>query len=407
MKRVVITGMGIISPIGNSVQAARDSLMQGRSGVSTMETWEGIGGLATRVGGRVQQLEPKQIPRKQRRSMGNMSIMASLAALDAVEDAGLTSHEISWEKTGVSLGSTTGSPQVIEDMFVKYASSRSIKYLEGTTFLKVMSHTVAANVASLLQTRGRLMAPCSACASSTQAIGSGFEAIRGGMQEIMICGGAEELHPSTAGVFDVVYATSTAFNDQPWKTPRPFDKQRDGLVVSEGAGIVILEEFERAVARNAKIYGEITGYASCCDCSHMTTPGTRGMLQCMEQAMDMAGLDAGKLDYINAHATGTEIGDAAEAEVLRQLTNGTVPVSATKGYTGHTLAASGVMEVIFSLLMMQQKMIIPTLNLDQVDPACEGIDHVTEIREADLRYIMTNNFAFGGVNASLILKGIF
>ncbi len=406
MRRVVITGMGIISPIGNSIKAVMDAFNRGRSGITRVEDWEKIDGLGTRVAGVVQGINPKSIPRKHRRTMGLMAVMASLASLDAVKDAGLEDLELASERTGVSLGSTTGSPNIIEDMFVKYADSRSIKHLEGTTFLKIMSHTVAANVASLLKTRGRLISTCAACASSTEAVGIGFELIRAGHQDIMICGGAEELHPSTAGVFDVVYAASKAYNDRPSKTPRPFDKGRDGLVVGEGAGVVVLEDFERAVSRNAEIYGEIAGYGSCCDGSHMTTPGVRGMLQCMEQALAVAGIEAQAIDYINAHATGTTIGDAAEAEALREFTKGRIPVSATKGYTGHTLAASGAMEVIFSLLMMKYKMILPTLNLDIIDPLCEGIFHVMERIDKELKYVMTNNFAFGGVNASLILKSV-
>ncbi|MBI9089293.1 MAG: beta-ketoacyl-[acyl-carrier-protein] synthase family protein [Desulfobacterium sp.] len=406
MKRVVITGMGILSPIGNSVEAVWDALSKGRSGISFMDEWEGVKGLKTRVGGRVQGFDPRLIARKQRRTMGRMGIMAALAALDAVRDSGLDPLELASEKAGVSMGSTTGSPQAIEKMFADYSASGGINYLEGTTFMKVMSHSAAANVGALLKTRGRLMAPCSACASSTQAIGTGFETIRAGIQEIMVCGGTEELHPSTAGVFDVVHAASKAYNTTPDKTPRPFDRHRDGLAVSEGAGVVILEEMDRAMARNAPIYGEITGYGTSSDGSHMTSPSPGGMGHCMNQALAVAGITPEDLDYINAHATGTTIGDVAEAHALNALTRGRVPVSGTKGYTGHTLAASGAIEVIFCLLMMDKGIIVPTLNLDEIDPDCLGIDHVTQMTEKTLKHILTSNFAFGGVNASLILTAI-
>ena len=406
MKRVVITGMGLFSPIGNSTTAVLNALRKGFSGISHMDEWEGIKGLRTRVGGRVKGIDPGIISRKQRRTMGRMSIIASLAALDAVRDAKLEPWELASENAGVSMGSTTGSPGIMEKMFADYTSSGGINYLDGTTFMKVMSHSAAANVAALLSTRGRLMAPCSACASSTQAIGTGFETIKAGLQEIMVCGGTEELHPSTAGVFDVIHAASKAYNSTPEKTPRPFDKLRDGLAVSEGAGVVILEEMERAMKRNAAIYGEITGYATSCDGSHMTSPSPGGMLHCMNQAISQAGINPDDLDYINAHATGTIVGDIAEAQALKELTRGRVAVGGTKGYTGHTLAASGAIEVIFSLLMMKEGFIAPTLNLEEIDPLCLGIDHVTRILEKPLKYILTSNFAFGGVNASLILKSI-
>jgi len=409
MKRVAITGMGILSPIGNSTDTVLDALRKRHSGISFMDEWEGVKGLRTRVAGKVNGINPRLISRKHRRTMGRMSVMAALASLDAVRDSGLDLLELASEKAGISMGSTTGSPHAIEKMFADYSKSGGINYLEGTTFMKVMSHSVAANIAALLKTRGRLIAPCSACASSTQAIGTGFEAIRAGVQEIMVCGGAEELHPSTAGVFDVIHASSKTYNTTPEKTPRPFDRHRDGLAVSEGAGVVILEEMDRAKARNAHIHGEITGYATSSDGCHMTSPSPQGMRHCMNQALSVAGLSPWDLDYINAHATGTLIGDAAEANALKGLTQGRIPVSGTKGYTGHTLAASGVIEVIFCLLMMDKGFIAPTLNLEEIDPDCMGIDHVTQMIEKPLQNILTSNFAFGGVNASLILtatKGI-
>lgn len=406
MKRVAITGMGILSPVGNSTGTVLSALQEGRSGISMIEEWDQVRGLKTRVGGRVHGMDPSLIARKQRRTMGRMSVMASLAALDAVRDSGLDPLDLASEKAGVSMGSTTGSPHVMEKMFANYRDTGGIKYLEGTTFMKVMSHSAAANVGALLKTRGRLIAPCSACASSTQAIGSGFETIRAGLQEIMVCGGTEELHPSTAGVFDVVHAASKAYNHTPEKTPRPFDRHRDGLAVSEGAGVVILEEMDRALARNATIHGEITGYGTSSDGSHMTSPSPTAMRHCMDQALAVAGMDPLDLDYINAHATGTLVGDIAEARALGELTRGKIPVSATKGYTGHTLAASGAIEVIFCLLMMEKGFIAPTLNLEEVDPNCLGIDHVTQIVHKPLNHVLTSNFAFGGVNASLVLTSM-
>jgi len=220
----------------------------------------------------------------------------------------------------------------------------------------------------------------------------------------MFCGGADDLHPITAGVFDILNAASRNFNDAPNTTPRPFDIRRDGLVVSEGGAVVVLEEYGRARERGAKIYGEILGYGTCCDGRHMTSPSQEGMARCMRAALEAAAIQNTDLDYINAHATGTVLGDAAECQAIKELIGGTVPVSSTKGYTGHTLAASGAIELIFCLLMMKHGFIAPSLNLEEIDPACRGIAHVQKKLETDLDLVMTNNFAFGGVNAVLIVK---
>jgi len=406
MKRVAITGMGIISPIGNNIDTVFDSLVSGYSGIKKMNEWRKLEGLNSFIAGIVGGLEPKKINRRHRRTMGRMAIMASLATMDAVSDANLTENEITSSRTGLVMGSTTGSTGAIEEMFGNFIKTGGFNLQEGTTFMKVMSHSIAANVAAMLGIKGRLLAPCSACASSTQAIGLGYETIKDGYQDIMICGGADDLHSSTAGVFDILHSASRSYNDTPEKTPKPFDKNRDGLVVSEGSGVVILEEYERAVARGAEIYGELAGYGTCCDGRHMTSPSSEAMLSCMNLAMESAGIDASNLDYINAHATGTILGDIAESAAVRKLVGDNVPISGTKGYTGHTLAASGAMEVIFCILMMQNGVIIPTLNLNDIDENCSGIGHVTQKIDRDLNCIMTSNFAFGGVNATLIIKKI-
>ncbi len=361
MKRVAITGMGIISPIGNNIDTVFDSLVSGYSGIKKMNEWRKLEGLNSFIAGIVGGLEPKKINRRHRRTMGRMAVMASLATMDAVSDANLTENDITSLRTGLVMGSTTGSTGAIEEMFGNFIKTGGFNLQEGTTFMKVMSHSIAANVAAMLGIKGRLLAPCSACASSTQAIGLGYETIKDGYQDIMICGGADDLHSSTAGVFDILHSASRSYNDTPEKTPKPFDKNRDGLVVSEGSAVVILEEYERAVARGAEIYGELAGYGTCCDGRHMTSPSSEAMLSCMNLAMESAGIDASNLDYINAHATGTILGDIAESAAVRKLVGDNVPISGTKGYTGHTLAASGAMEVIFCILMMQNGVIIPTL----------------------------------------------
>ncbi len=404
MRRVAITGIGILSPIGNSPEAVLESLRCGNSGIRHMSEWDQIQGLRSLVAGVVDGIEPRQIERKYRRTMGRVAVLAALASQSAMADANLGEDDLVSERTGVAMGSTTGSGPVLENFFGSYLASGGILEQEGTNFMKVMGHTVAANVGIMLGVRGRLIAPCSACASSAQSIGYGYEVIKDGYQDLMFCGGADDLHPITAGVFDILNAASKHFNDAPHTTPRPFDIRRDGLVVSEGGAVVVLEEYGRARERGAKIYGEIIGYGTCCDGQHITSPSREGMVRCMRAALEAAAIQNTDLDYINAHATGTELGDAAECQAIKELIGGTVPVSSTKGHTGHTLAASGATEMIFCLLMMKHGFIAPTLNLEEIDTACRGIAHVQKKVDTNVNLVMTNSFAFGGVNAVIIVK---
>ena len=406
MKRVVITGMGIISPIGNTKEEVFDCLLNNRSGIEPIKSWENIKDLKVHIAGQCDNYDPKRINRKDRRTMGSMAIMASLSALDAILMSRLDREIICSSHTGVAMGSTTGSGNIIEKTFNDFLKTGGISRLEGTTFMKIMNHSVSANVSAMLKTKGRVVSPCCACATSTQSIGEGFEIIKNGYQNVMICGGADELHHSTAGVFQVLHAASKNFEDSPSKTPRPFDADRDGLVVSEGAGTIVLEEYEHAKERGATIFGEVIGYNTCCDGEHMTSPRAEGMLRCMQGALDQAECTINEIDYINAHATGTKLGDIAESQAIKQLCGDKIPVSATKGFTGHTLAASGVMEAIFCLLMMEHNVIIPTLNLENIDPDCAGIFHVQKKINTPLNKVMTSNFAFGGINATLLLKKI-
>ncbi len=402
MKRVVITGMGIVSPIGNQVEDVWNALITDRTGIVSMPEWEKISQLQVSLAGVCNGYDPKRINRKARRTMGDMAMMASIATLDALEQADIQPSIIPSDRIGVVMGSTTGSGKVLQSLFDDFSRTGGLSRLEGTAFMKIMSHSVAANIAAMLGVQGRVISPCSACATSTQAIGEGYEIIQNGYQDIMICGGADELHPSTAGVFDVLNAASRKkLKDS---SPIPFDQNRDGLVVGEGAGCLILEERDHALKREAKIIGEIVGYHTCCDGSHMTSPQDTGMQRAMVGALSSSGSTIQDIDYINAHATGTRLGDAAESRAIAMLGDHGIPVSATKGYTGHTLAASGAMEVIFCLMMMKHNTIIPTRNLATIDPECAGITHVRQKQEAELNTVMTSNFAFGGINATLILK---
>jgi 3-oxoacyl-[acyl-carrier-protein] synthase II len=395
--------MGIVSPIGNDLESVRAALMNGRSGIRALPQWAKYEGLKSLVGGKVDGIEPRCIPRSYRRTMGRVTVLSAFAAQKATQMASLNSKQLDSGRVGVAMGSTTGSVASLDKFFRGFRDAGGMNNLEGTLFMKLMSHTVAANVAAMLGVKGQSLAPCSACASSTQAIGLGYEIIRNGTQDIMICGGGDELHPTTVGVFDILNAASRRYNDRPNMTPRPFDRDRDGLVLSEGAGAVVLEDFDRALDRGARIHGEILGYATCCDAMHMTQPSAEGILRCMRLALQAAGCEPSELDCINGHATGTPMGDEAEARALRELVGENVPVTATKGYTGHTLAACGAVEAIFCLLMMQHGFIAPTLNLDEIDVKCGGIAHVQRLIRCEPRIAMSSNFAFGGVNASLIL----
>lgn len=402
MRRVAVTGMGIISPIGNNSDAVWKALLSNRSGITSMPDWEKIKDLKVKRAGVCRDFDPKLINRKDRRTMGKMAVMAGLSALSALDQAGLDKSLAQSGRTGVAMGSTTGSGQVIETLFNDLFETGGISRLEGTAFMKIMNHSVAANIGAMLGIRGRVLSPCSACATSTQAIGQGYETIKNGYQDIMVCGGADELHPSTAGVFDVLNAASRAGSKN--TSPKPFDRDRDGLVVGEGAGTLVLEDMDHAEKRGTKILAEIIGYDTCCDGAHMTSPQDRGMAACMAGALDSAGCSIHDIDYINAHATGTLLGDAAESRAISMVGGQRIPVSATKGYTGHTLAASGVMEAIFSLLMMENNTLIPTKNLANISHDCQGVCHVQKIQSRKINRVMSSNFAFGGINATLIFK---
>ena len=402
MRRVVVTGMGLLTPVGNEPDEVFTALCSGQSGVTEVPGWNEVPGLGTRLGGLVCGVDTRTVPRKQRRTMGRMAVLGSIAADAAVADAGLTPELLSSGRAGVAMGSTTGSPAELERFFAAYLQS-GLEQQEGTLFMRVMSHTLASNVAGRLGTFGRLLAPCAACASSTQAIGAGYEAIAWGLQDVMVCGGAEEMHAMSAGVFDILSAASRAEPTPPVRTPRPFDRDRDGLVVGEGAGVVVLEAYEHARHRGASILGEVLGYATCCGAGHMTSSNHAAMVACMRAALAQAELNAEGIDYVNAHATGTVQGDAAEAAATRAVFPQGVRVSSLKGHMGHTLGACGAIEVIACLCMMHRNCLAPTLNLEQVGEDCAGADYLREPIETRVDKVISNNFAFGDINATLIL----
>jgi 3-oxoacyl-[acyl-carrier-protein] synthase II len=402
LKRVVITGAGVVSPFGNGVPALMQGIEECRSTVRRMDGWEQYSGLQSLVAAPVELRDEKRIPRQKRRSMGRMSIFAAQAADEALADAGIDlACEDRW-RIGCVVGSTMGSAKSINDAFEIMLPRKDLSLLNSTMFFQCMSHTAAVNVAQYLGLNGTIMAPAAACASALHAIGIGYDLIRLGRQDVLLCGGAEELHPTVTGSFDILFATSTKYNDAPQKTPRPFDKDRDGLVCGEGSGLVVLEDYERAIKRNAKIYAELIGYSTTANGLHVSQSNRESMVACMRQALEEAGAKAASIDYISAHATATIQGDQEEAEAINEVFGAKVPVSSLKGYIGHTLGASGAIELAASLAMMERGVIYPTLNLENVSPECEGVQHVMQPLKKEVRTVLKNGFAFGGINAALV-----
>jgi 3-oxoacyl-[acyl-carrier-protein] synthase II len=405
-RRVVVTGMAGLSPIGQDWKQVRDALRSGRSGVTYMTAWDDIEDLDTRLGAPVADFRtPEGWPRKKTRAMGRVSRMAARAAELALEDAGLRDDPVlGGGRTGVSYGSSSGSPPAIEVYSRKLFTGRTLRGIGANDYLQIMSHTCAANIANLFGLRGRVIPTCTACTSGSQGIGYAYEAIKFGLQDVMLGGGAEELHELDVAVFDVLFSSSTR-NDEPERTPRPFDVARDGLVVGEGAGCFVLEDLERARTRGARIYAEVIGYGTNCDGKHMTNPDPSGMEDVMRLGLAEAGLRGEDVGYVNAHGTATEVGDIAESRATHAVYGDGVAFSSLKGHLGHTLGACGALEAWMTLKMMEEGWFAPTLNLEDLDERCAPLDFVRgRPRELDVDVVASNNFAFGGVNTSLVFR---
>ena len=404
MRRVVITGMGVISPLGNSPETMMDGFAEGKSAVRKMDGWSNFTGLHSLVGAPALLENERDIPRQKRRSMGRLSIFAAQAAKQAVNDAQLNTDQLTSGRIGCAVGSTMGSASSITETFELVLPNMDISQLPSTKFFQCVSHTAAMNVSQYLGISGTVLAPSAACASGLQALGLGFDLIRAGRQDAVLCGGAEELHPTVTGSFDVLFATSSHFNDSPTQTPRPFDSKRDGLVCGEGAGILVLEELEHAQARGAHIYAEVLGFSTCGSGAHISQSNADAMTRCLKDVLNESNISPTQIDYISAHATATTHGDVGEAKALAEVFGDAIPVSSLKGHIGHTLGASGAIELIATLKMMEQKILYPTLNLEQIDPDCAGIQHLTQPLKKEITTIIKNSFAFGGINAALICK---
>jgi 3-oxoacyl-[acyl-carrier-protein] synthase II len=404
-RRVAVTGMAGISPIGNDWAAIRERLGQYRNAVVRMAEWEDYEGLNTRLGAPAAPFDlNERYNRKAIRSMGRVALMATRASELALADAGLLEHPLLKSgDMGVSFGSSAGTPSAIGD-FGRMMEERTTKGINATTYIKMMAHTAPVNIGVFFGITGRVITTSSACTSGSQGIGYAYEAIKGGKQVAMVAGGAEELCATEAAVFDTLFATSTR-NDAGGTTPRPFDGDRDGLVIGEGAGCLILEDLEHAVARGATIHAELVGFGTNSDGCHVTQPNAATMQKAMQLALQDAGLLPADIGYVNAHGTGTAQGDVAESQATLAVFGQHTPISSLKSYMGHTLGACGALEAWISIEMMREGWFAPTINLEQVDPACAPLDYIAgEGRKLDCEYIMSNNFAFGGINTSLIFK---
>ncbi|ENJ1742146.1 beta-ketoacyl-ACP synthase [Vibrio parahaemolyticus] len=403
-RRVVVTGMSGVTAFGNDWQSVEPKLRDCQNATQYMPSYEQYDGLNTKLAAPILDFElPKHYKRKQVRGMGRVSKLATVATENALSQAGLVGNDVLTNgQTGIAYGSSTGSTDAI-GAFGVMLNEKTTKAITATTYVQMMPHTTAVNVGLFFGLKGRVIPTSSACTSGSQAIGYAYEAIKHGYQTVMVAGGAEELCPTESAVFDTLFATSLK-NEDPKSTPRPYDSDRDGLVIGEGAGTLVLEEYEHAVARGAKIYAEIIGFASNCDAAHVTQPQMETMQICMEMAMQNAGITAKKIDYVSAHGTATDRGDIAESNATANAL-GKVPISSLKSYFGHTLGACGAIEAWLGLEMMHTGWFNPTLNLENLDEQCGDLDYIAgQGRELDVKYLMSNNFAFGGINTSIIFK---
>ena len=407
MKRVVVTGMSLTSPLGSDINTTFERLQKFENCIEYDKNLEQYKRLNTRLSAHVKGFEiPSSYNRKVLRTMGPLSVMAVRTAELALEDAGLLGNEIITNgQTGVSYGSSSGSLDALID-FYGMQVNKEVKGLNSGSYVKMMPQTSTVNISLYFKTTGRLI-PCStACTSGAMGIGYAYEAIKNGYETVMIAGGCDELHPTEIAIFDTLYATSQK-NETPELSPSPFDKKRDGLVLGEGAGTVILEEYEHAKRRGAHIYAEIAGFGTSTDGTHITSPNSQTMGRALELALNDANLSPDKIGYINAHGTATIQGDIAETYATESVFKRQVPISSTKRYTGHNLGACGAIEAVLSIEMMNRGWFHPTLNLTEIDSECGNLDYIkNKGREIRTDYVMSNNFAFGGINTSLIFKRI-
>lgn len=405
MRRVVVTGMGGISALGDDWPTIRGKMRAGKTAVQRMDEWDRYDGINTRLAAPVEGFNVEgRYPRKKQRTMGRVSHMAVYASEQALSDAGLIDDPMVTDgRTGIAYGSSFGSPESVV-AFAELMSEGRSNSLNATSYIKMMSHTAAVNIGLFFGVTGRMITTCTACTAGSQAIGFGYETIGWNKADVMIVGGADELHITDAAVFDTLYATSVR-NDHPNQTPRPYDKDRDGLVIGEGAATLVLEEYEHARARGAKIHGEIVGFGNNTDGKHVTQPQAETMEVALQLALADAQLPASAVGFVSGHGTATEWGDIAETQATHNVFDHRMPIHSLKSYLGHTLGACGALEAWLGLEMLREGSFVPTANLANVDERCAELDYLMgDSRGIDTGYLMSNNFAFGGINTSLIFR---
>ena len=405
MRRVVVTGMGGLTALGNDWATIRGRFARGETAIRTMPEWNRFHGVNTRLAAPVPSFSlDDRWPRKKTRTMGPVARMAVFATEAALADAGLLGQAVLRSgRTGVAYGSSFGSPGPVI-AFAELMTNGQSRGLNATSYIQMMSHTAAVKIGLFFNITGRVIPTSSACTSGSQAIGYATEAIRWGKAEVMVAGGADELDVTEAAVFDTLYATSTR-NDTPHLTPRPFDRDRDGLVIGEGAATVVLEDYEHARARGARIYAEVVGFGTNADGNHVTQPQSETMQTALRLALEDAGLPPEAVGFVNGHGTATQWGDIAESQATAAVFGPRMPIHSLKSFFGHSLGACGAIEAWLGIEMMNEGWFCPTVNLDTVDAACAELDYLMgSPRRLEIEYLMSNNFAFGGINTSLIFR---
>ncbi|KAA0678520.1 beta-ketoacyl-ACP synthase [Azospirillum brasilense] len=405
MRRVVVTGMGGVSALGEDWPTIRARMAKGETAVRTMAEWDRFHGINTRLAAPVTGFSvDDRYPRKKTRTMGPVSRMAVYATEKALNDAALLNDPfVRGGRVGIAYGSSFGSPAPVI-AFAELMTQGASKTLNATSYIQMMSHTAAVNIGLFYGVTGRIIPTSSACTSGSQAIGYAYEAIKWGKADAMIAGGAEELDVTESAVFDTLFATSTR-NDRPHTSPRPYDRDRDGLVIGEGATTLVLEERGRALARGANIHAEIVGFACNSDGNHVTQPQAGTMEIALRMALEDAGVSADAIGFVNGHGTATEWGDIAETAATHAVFGPRAPIHSLKSYFGHSLGACGALEAWLGIEMMREGWFAPTANLDNVDERCAELDYIMgEGRRIDTEFLMSNNFAFGGINTSLVFR---